>query len=516
MQTAIIIYEKFFKKIGFSWNFLIVIVFFTLLLSCRVSTYYDITDYGAKGDSTTICTNYIQKTIDIASRTGGVVVIPKGKYLIGTLFLKSNVTLKLDNGAVLQGIKNLKEYTPTIKRDTLNKDLNTYHLLVMDSVENVNIIGLGTIDGLCNAFWEPHADPYRFIKPKEIRVSPMIEIYRSKNICIEQITIQNSAGWTLHLKQCENVKIDKIKIVNNMLGPNTDGIDINGCKDVFVSNCNIRTGDDAIVLKSSYNSDTCQNIMVTNCLLETNCVAMKLGTESFFNFRNVSFSNIVVKNCTRVFSLLCLDGATMENIQVTNITAETNAGWILNRVVEINANKRNENSKPGNIKNISIKNIRVKTDGRILIGAANGCKISNISIADVYLEYALLDDPHPIGTNAENDIFFFKNLPFVRGTRSAIVAENVENLRISEVDIVWCTYPLDTNWILLKHEVTWGNSNYDLWQKPNIITGVYKPVFQVFAGKNITKGKIDIRGTSSSDGTTNPTLLNNCNVLFVN
>jgi polygalacturonase len=407
-----------------------------------------ITDFGAKGDGASLNTTFIQKAIDKAGESGGTVVVPAGVFITATLFLKSNITLELASNATIKGSEKLADYLPF--QATNHHDHYPYHLIVAFKLENVRISGMGILDGSGPAFWEERPTKWHFYPPKKGRVSPMLEFFGCKNLVFQDIRIQNSPGWTLHLNQSEQVNISGIQIENSLYGPNSDGIDINGCKNVSISNCKITCGDDAIVLKTTKGSAPCEYVVVSNCILETHCVAMKLGTESHNDFRHIQFNNVMVKNASRVISLICNDGGTMENVQVNQVTASTNTGWILNRVIEINANKRTAESRAGKIKNVRISNLIVETDGRALIGAANGSSVEDIWVSDIHFQFRLLDDPLPMKDKTEGDVFYFRSLPDLRGARSMIAAENVSRLYVKEITAQFPVYPISTEWKLLQ------------------------------------------------------------------
>ena len=460
---------------------------------------YIITDFGAKADGKTINTTAIQTAIDKAAINGGRVTIPTGIFVTGTIKLKSNIEFYLMPGAVLLGSPNILDYPPyEVKKD--DRDRHPYHLVILDSCENIAIIGSGEINGNGPAFWKSERpSPYHFYTEKDKRPSPMVEIRESKNIRIEGISITNSPGWTLHLFNSSELKVLGITINNSLFGPNSDGIDITGSKNVIIANCNIKCGDDGVVLKTTYDSNTCENVNVSGCIIETNCVAMKLGTESHHDFNNVIFANNIVKKCTRVFTLLAHDGGTMSNIRVYNTTASMNSGWILNRIIEINANKRTDASKCGHIKNVFIEGMNVVTDGRVLMGAANGGTVENVSLKNIHLQYVLLDDPYNMAEKTEGDCKYFRSLPWLRGARAAIAAENIKNLTIEGITVEWPTYPLDTNWLLLKSPITWGNDDYLPANKPNIISGKQRPVYKTIMTKNVKGGFIQKTNSKSND-----------------
>jgi len=303
-------------------------------------------DYGAKPDGKTINTQAIQRAIDdVFQAGGGLVYAPPGTFLIGGIELKSRVTLYLEAGCVLLGSKSIDDYVfhPGPSRDA---DANGHHVIFAQNAEDVALCGLGTIDGQGEAYWEPRpnrrpvppedawkegATGHYQLKDHNNRPSPMVEFAQCRNVRISGVTLKNSAGWTLRPIACETVVIDGIRIRNPNYGVNTDGIDITASRNVFVSNCDIATGDDAICLKSENPYGDLlptKNITITNCVITTSCNSFKLGTASHGAFENIVFSNSVLYAdagsplYTRSSGGICIemvDGGNIDGVMVSNI-----------------------------------------------------------------------------------------------------------------------------------------------------------------------------------------------------
>jgi polygalacturonase len=122
----------------------------------------------------------------------------------------------------------------------------------------------------------------------------MIEIRACRDVRIGDITIREAAGWTLHAHTCDRLWLRGVVVQNDPFGPNNDGFDLNGCRDVFISDCLIATNDDAIVLKTSRDARSCERVVIQNCILRTHCAAIKCGTESWHDFRHITVANCVV------------------------------------------------------------------------------------------------------------------------------------------------------------------------------------------------------------------------------
>jgi hypothetical protein len=391
-----------------------------------------ITELGAL--SGTVCTKVIQRALDVAGDCGVTVVIPPGTYTTGTLHLRSRVTLEIMPGATLLGSADIGDYPPRTWGH--NRDRQPHHLLVLDRAHNVTIRGGGTIDGLGPAFWCPQTAPRTWIKPKELRVSPLIEAVGCTDLRIEDVAITNSPGWTVHLDQCERAFLSRLHIRNDFFGPNTDGIDINGCADVIVSGCRIDTGGDAVVLKATPDSRPCRRIIVTGCSLRTNCVGLKIGTETAHDVRQVVFSNCVVHDCTRAVALYSYDGGTVEDISVSGIVCDTLNQLGLNRPIQLSLRRRTPDTPRGALRNVTISNVIARTDGRVVLWAEEGSMLENITIRDVRLSYDKVDDPARTAETAPSSQFNHDNLN-AKSARAAVVADNVRNLDLAGLAIDW-------------------------------------------------------------------------------
>jgi hypothetical protein len=399
-----------------------------------------IADYGAIGDGKTLCTQAIQHALNAAEALGGgTVVIPPGTYLIGTLHLRNHVTLDIQPGATLLGSPDIADYPPMTWGH--NGDRQPHHLIVAEGLEGVAIRGGGVIDGNGPAFWKPIETPRTWIGALAQRVSPMLEIVNCRDVRLSDITLTNSPGWTCHLTACDGVAVRGVVIENYLFGPNTDGFDINGCADVTISDCRISTGDDAIVLKTT--SDVgrpCERIAVTNCIIRTNCVGLKLGTESAFDMRQIVFSNCVVYQSTRAIGLYCLDGATFEDIAVHNIVCDTEAGFPLNRPVHIDLRRRTDETPMGVIRNVVIGNLVARGDGRILMTAEDGGRLEHIALHNIQLSQIRWDDPDPKGATAGSAQFSNRS-PKARVARAAVVADNIDGLTVRDLSVTWPADP---------------------------------------------------------------------------
>jgi polygalacturonase len=342
---------------------------------------YNIQDYGAKGDGTTLNTRSIQSAIDACALSGGgTVYFPSGNYLSGTLILRSHITLHLEPGAVLAGSKNLQDYPVTISKIRSFTDSYTDKSLIYgEGLENIAIIGQGTLDGNGASFTgEYKRRPY------------MIRLINCKNVQLKDVFIMNSPMWVQHFLGCTNVNIDGIT-VHSRVNENNDGIDIDGCNNVRISNCEIISGDDGIVLKSTF-GQSCKNVVITNCVISSDCNAFKLGTET-----NSGFQNITLNNCTIYdthlagIALEIVDGGSMNRVSVSNVTMNDVGTAIFIRLGNRARPFKEGMEKPetGSLSDIIISNIQATNVGitGCSVTGLPGYPIKNITLENIHLRF---------------------------------------------------------------------------------------------------------------------------------
>ncbi len=340
-----------------------IILFFLFLLSFNTEMHankrkdYLITDFGAVADGKTVNTKAIQKAIDAANKNkGGRVIVSKGNFLSGSLVLKDNVELFFEEGAILLGSINPNDYP---------KYNDARALIIAHAQKNISITGKGIIDGqgreLALAVDSLHhtgvrIDPnynYRRLRPSDGR-GKLIFLSECDSIKVTDVLLKNSSGWVFSLRKSKNIVIDYVN-VNSRAYWNNDGIDFDGCENVRVTNCDINAADDGICLKSDSPGLYNNNYYIANCTVRSSASAVKFGTGSYGSFKNVTIENIKVYDTFRsAIAIESVDGAEIENIKVSNITAVNTGNAILIRLGHRNGDK------PGYIKNVSIKNVKAQ------------------------------------------------------------------------------------------------------------------------------------------------------------
>ena len=275
----------------------------------------NILDFGAIADGQTVNTEAIQAAIDAcASVGGGVVTVPAGVFVSGTIWLKSHVELHLEMGALLKASTNLADYctVESYEQNSLSKieQWNGAHLIVALEQEDVALTGPGTINGGGAFFFEDEgrkasghsfawADGFKLARDKQnLRPGQMIVFCECDNVRVANLTLRDSTCWTLFLHGCTEVIVTGLNIRNPSMNANTDGIDIDCCDCVTVSDCIIHTGDDAITVRGNprklKNKRVCENIAITNCVLYCAVSGFRIGVGDG-EIRHVAISNITLK-----------------------------------------------------------------------------------------------------------------------------------------------------------------------------------------------------------------------------
>lgn len=274
---------------------------------------FNVRDYGAVGNGTTLDTAAIQSAIDACTEAGGGKVrVPAGHYVIGTVEIKSNVTLSLEHGAELWGSQDMKDYPTRELRPA--REGQSQCLLYAEDATNIRLEGLGVIDGRGT----PDAFPKRRGKDDRPR---LIRFENCERVTFSGLTYKNPAFWGIHLVDCKDVYFTGVKVRMRNNHYNNDGLDIDGCENVLIENCDIVAGDDAICLKSSLNP--CRNIVVRDCIVSSNTAALKFGTSSYGGFINVDVSNCYFYDCPMgAIKLQSVDGGRLENVSISRIVME--------------------------------------------------------------------------------------------------------------------------------------------------------------------------------------------------
>lgn len=304
---------------------------------------YNIAEGGAIGDGKTLNSKAIQAVIDACAQNGGgTVMIPKGIFLSGALFLKPGVNLELQEGAVLRGSQDINDYPKITTRIEGHFEPWRAALLNGDHVDGLRITGPGTLDGNGEPFWKEFYSR-RKADPKTTNLSverPRLTFIRdSKDVTISGITFLNSGFWNLHLYRCQQVLVQNCRFqapsgaVPNDHAPSSDGIDIDSSQDITVSHCSFSVGDDDIALKGSkgpfamqdQDSPPVERIHIYDCVFEAGGGIVTCGSEATL-VRDVDIKRCTTKGPTVLRLKLRPDTPQQyENISIEDITMEGGA-----------------------------------------------------------------------------------------------------------------------------------------------------------------------------------------------
>lgn len=285
---------------------------------------YNVIDFGAVADGVTINSKAVQAAIDeCSSQGGGTVLFADGEFVLSTVFLKSNVRIQIDKSAKLLGAPSFYDFAPQEPVDyPLYQDAShsyfDHSMFVGKKCDNIVFTGGGEID--MRSVWDE--DNVRGIggrgpKPIALRECNNVEIY--------DLEINNATDLAIYFAGCENVDIYNIKMRVYI-----DGISPDNCKNVRIHDCDVESGDDGIVFKSSYTLNRlgeCRDITVKNCRVKSRCSAVKFGTETNGGFYNVVIDNVDVRE-TRITAIAIesvdgaiIDGLTLKNMYIRNVGA---------------------------------------------------------------------------------------------------------------------------------------------------------------------------------------------------
>ncbi len=380
-----------------------------------------VTACGAKGDGKVLETVALQAAIDqVAATGGGRVTIPAGTFRTGTIYLKSHVELHLAQGARLLGSENLNDYNPTNafpqNWGSVREGWSAKHLILALEQDDVAITGEGVIDGNGRAFFDTKSKwkgtiCWRdgAINAKDAahqgRPGQMIEFVECTNVRMRNIRIEDSPCWSCFFYGCDNVSIHGIRVENGVLNLNTDGLDIDSCRNVTVSDCIIRTGDDAIAIRGSparlkNPARVCENVTVENCVFHVSADGMRIGVGAG-TIRHVRISNIVIEYAGVGFHIQPIYG-TSTGVDISDIS-------------------------------ISHCSIRGAVEAISVLGAKTK-RIRNVSFSDILIEENDLIKGAPMVNASYADGVVFRGLRLYRGTGVARPLTR-EDVAIKDADV---------------------------------------------------------------------------------
>lgn len=432
----------------------------------------DMKSFGAKTDGKTSNTAIIKKAIDkLSAQGGGTLFFPAGTYLTGPIVLKSNITLDIEAGATIKFTDDFAEYTPFVEMRYEGVVMKSFcPMIYAYEQENITIKGEGTIDGNGKRWWygtftiegahkdenfkkelEKYQDMWSKANPnfkieeqtdwkrtlnKRFFRPPLMQPYKCKDFKIEGVTIINSPFWTINPEFCENVSVLGVTI-NNPDAPNTDGINPSSCKNVIIANCNITVGDDCITLKSGRDlqgreyATPCENITITNCVMQAGHGGVVIGSEMSGDVRKVTISNCVFDGTDRGIRLKSTRGrgGIVEEIRVSNIVMKN----IPKEAITLNLFYSNVPAEKFSERTPIFRNIHIsgltgsEVNTACTVLGIEEALISNISFSDINI-----DAKQGFQINKAKDITL-ENVRISTEIGAAFKISESENIRINNI-----------------------------------------------------------------------------------
>lgn len=387
-------------------------------------SWFNVREFGAAADGRTNDAPAIQKAIDAACAAGGgTAYLSPGEYYSGSIEMKPNVRLELEAGAVIIGSTHLADYTRPADRGCL---------IYGQDAPNMSIGGRGRIHGSGMDFVRQRGDAAINTK---WRPGNMLTLVRCNNLLIEDITLTDSPSWTIHPIDCDGVVIRGISLINGLTAedhvPNADGIDPDGCSNVRISDCLVQSGDDSIVLKISKRSQTkvCRDITVTNCICVSTETALKIGSESCGEFRNIAFSNCVIRDAGCGVGLWMRDGGIIDGWVVNNIAMTLPHDGV---PIYFTSYPREEGGPQGIVRNVTVSNVTAVGDACVFMSGAKEQPLENITLENFRLfmrggdrEKFHADPPYPF------QVWGHRRAPY------DIFCRYVNDLALRNIKVTW-------------------------------------------------------------------------------
>lgn len=492
----------------------------SFFLTCINAKEHNILDFGAVSGQ--LSTTSVQKAVDACfNEGGGQVIVPAGTFITGTIFLKSNVDLYLESGAVLLGSKNLKDYA---------REGRSPGIIYCEDAINVSISGKGTIDGNGDSFYDfsknhvyDEFDKSR-IRQKEnympdgtfftdgpvmrLRAPGMtLVFFHCTNVSVTGINIKDTPIWATRFGFCDGVLIDRITIDNNVLVPNSDGIHCTVSRNIRISNCNITAGDDCIVLtgfpkdeetpgyntveqdKHQYGNKTVygENMVVTNCVLKSTSAGIRIGYGQH-PIRRCTFSNIVIHDSHRGIGIFAHDASSIEDLIFSNIIIETRLyngqWWGHGEPIHLSSISRFEGQPSGIIRNVQFNNINATGEQGILVFGRKECPMENISFNNVQLRMRKGKETIAYGGNFDLRPAADRTMRMFEHDIPGLYAQYIKGLTISQFQLSWgndlpeyFTHGIEcenVSDLLIEDFVGWGNPNSQGSEKVKLKDSVYR------------------------------------------
>ncbi|GAA4370077.1 glycoside hydrolase family 28 protein [Agromyces bauzanensis] len=405
---------------------------------------FDIVRFGAVGDAATNDAVAIQAAVDAAAAGGGGrVVVPAGRrFRSGTITLRSHVELHLEHGAVLQASGDWGDITArrpvsALSGGVVRDDFPDGGAFIWaEGATGIAITGPGTLDGSAHAYVRKDLGPMYRMHPERPFTVFLLDC---ADVSLTDFRMADAALWSLRLTGCEDVRIAGLVIRADMKTPNADGIDIDRCRGVRISGCDIRTPDDAISLKAVdefAGSGECEDVIISDCILESASSAIVLGADATGAIRNVVVTGCVIRRSNRGVSLKLGQEGRFEDILVSDCLIETalvaEQWWGRGEPLHISAFPWFD--RVGSIRNVRFVNILARGESGVNMSAVGPGHVTEVLLDNVRIEL--------VDTAAETGGLFDRR-PFAGGPDlyphpiSGFYLENVGDATLRDCEVVW-------------------------------------------------------------------------------
>jgi hypothetical protein len=362
-------------------------------------------------------------------------VFPRGRFVSGSVRLRSGITLRLEEAAVWLASRDPADYpgqgVPALVRG--------------DRVTGVTIEGQGSIDGQAEHEWREEGkqgDDFIRAETENARRAgvemkrahglpprPSLLVLRdSRDLRLTGITVRRSPFWSVHFANCEDVVVERVRIESSLeAGVNADGLDIDGCRRVRVRGCTIATGDDAVCLKSTRGEAggaACEDVTVEDCVLTSTSCALKIGTETYGDFRRIVFRDCEIRDSNRGLGIFVRDGATVSDVTFSRIRIECNRKhypwWGDGDPLRFVVLKRKPDSKIGRIEKVRVEDVTARGQGTSLIAGLGPETVSGVSLVRTRLTMEAEGKPDKRATDG-------------------LIVRDAAQVSLEDVDIRWDT-----------------------------------------------------------------------------
>lgn len=360
---------------------------------------YDITEFNAVPGTESLQTAAVQSAIDAcAAAGGGTVVVPPGVFRIGTVRLRSRVTLKLENGAVLRGPDSIGDYLKYPFAWELYSA--TTPLIYAVGEHNIRICGEGTIDFNGMAFAdteklciggevpeELRIDAHYEMPPRDLRPNRLVFFHTCEDVEISGVTFVDSPTWTLVFHCCAFLRLHDFRVKNNLRIPNNDGIHCCGCRDVVVSGCFFECGDDCIAVTSiSDESAVSERFVISGCIFRSASAALRIGFQAG-KVRDVLVRDCIIRDSNRGIAVFAGKGGFVENVSADGLVIETRmyAGYWWGKGEPLVVCSSDGGAS---IRDISLRNAMIRSENGITVfcvnGSVSGVRLENLNVDIAY------------------------------------------------------------------------------------------------------------------------------------